>query len=149
TAASAGALLLSNSRLSPVLGAGSRLAAKRVVVVGAGFAGLAAAYELKHAGYDVSLIEARDRVSGRVLSFSDLIKDKNMEGGAELIGSNHPTWAAYKEKFALEYIDVTEDKDAESPIVLDGKKLEREECDKLWEEMDPALRKMNADAEKV
>jgi monoamine oxidase len=38
----------------------------RVVVVGAGFCGLSAAAELKHAGMDVSVLEARDRVGGRV-----------------------------------------------------------------------------------
>jgi monoamine oxidase len=149
TAAAAGSLLLSNNVYARILGPGSRLGQKRVVVVGAGFAGLAAAYELKHGGFDVSVIEARDRVSGRVLSFSDLVKDKVMEGGGELIGSNHPTWVAYKEKFGLDFLDVTEEESAETPIVLDGKKLSREESDKLWEEMEPALRKMNADAEKV
>lgn len=149
TLAAGAASLLSNSTYARVLSAGSRLGQKRVVVVGAGFSGLAIAYELKHAGYDVSVIEARDRVSGRVLSFGDLVPGKNMEGGAELIGSNHPTWVAYKEKFKLEWLDVTEEEDAEAPIVLDGKKLSREESDKLWEEMEPAIRKMNADAEKV
>ena len=37
---------------------------KSVIVIGAGFAGLAAAYELKSAGYYVTVLEARDRVSG-------------------------------------------------------------------------------------
>lgn len=149
TAASAAGLLLSNATYARILGAGSQAGKKRVVIVGAGFSGLAAGYELKHAGYDVSIIEARERVSGRVLSFTDLVKDKVMEGGAELIGSNHPTWVAYKEKFHLEWLDVTEEEDAEVPIVLDGKKLDRDECDRLWEDMEPTLRRMNEDAEKV
>src|SRR5687768_1661615 len=64
----------------------------RVVVIGAGFSGLAAAYELTRAGYDVTVLEARNRVGGRVISFADLVKGKHVEGGAELIGSNHPAW---------------------------------------------------------
>src|SRR5258707_12452292 len=37
----------------------------RVVVLGAGVGGLSAAYELGKAGYDVTVLEARDRVGGR------------------------------------------------------------------------------------
>lgn len=40
----------------------------RVVVVGAGAAGLAAAMTLRDAGVDVLCLEARDRVGGRLLS---------------------------------------------------------------------------------
>ena len=39
---------------------------KSVVVLGAGIAGLVAAYELRKAGYKVTVLEARDRVGGRV-----------------------------------------------------------------------------------
>ena len=73
----------------------------RVVVIGAGFSGLAAAYELSRAGYVVTVVEARNRVGGRVISFSDLVPGKNVEGGGELIGSNHPTWVAYAKQFRL------------------------------------------------
>src|SRR5690242_11124426 len=38
---------------------------RSVVVLGAGIAGLVAAYELRRAGYDVTLLEARDRIGGR------------------------------------------------------------------------------------
>src|SRR6266480_1305026 len=88
----------------------------RVAVIGAGFSGLACAYELMSAGYDVTVIESRDRVGGRVLSFNDLVPNKNVEGGGELIGSNHPHWIAYKEKFGLDFLDVTEGPEgSESP----------------------------------
>jgi len=39
---------------------------RSVVVLGAGIAGLVAAYELGRAGYKVTVLEARDRVGGRV-----------------------------------------------------------------------------------
>jgi phytoene dehydrogenase-like protein len=40
----------------------------RTIVVGAGFAGLAAADRLAERGADVLVLEARDRVGGRVWS---------------------------------------------------------------------------------
>ena len=37
----------------------------KIVILGAGIAGLTAAYELHKAGYDITILEARDRVGGR------------------------------------------------------------------------------------
>ena len=39
---------------------------RSVVILGAGIAGLVAAYELQRAGYRITVLEARDRVGGRV-----------------------------------------------------------------------------------
>jgi monoamine oxidase len=38
---------------------------RRVVILGAGIAGLVSAYELRRAGWNVTVIEARDRIGGR------------------------------------------------------------------------------------
>src|SRR6187549_2712914 len=120
----------------------------RVIVVGGGFSGLAAAYELSKAGYDVTVAEARNRVGGRVLSFSDLVAGKNVEGGGELIGSNHPAWVGYAKQFNLKFLDVTEE-DLEAPIILGGKRLTSDESDALWEEMEKAFNTITVDAAKV
>lgn len=146
-AASAGLLL--SGPVGKLLAQTPKPGARRVVVVGGGFAGLACAYELRSAGCDVTVVEARNRVGGRVLSFGDFIPGRNMEGGAELIGSNHPTWVAYAEKFKLEFLDVVEDDALEAPIILNGKQLAGEEVEKLWEELDKAVSEMNGDAAKV
>jgi monoamine oxidase len=55
-----------------------------VVVVGAGFAGLAAALDLHDAGLSVTVLEARERVGGRVLSV-ELENGEIAELGAEWI----------------------------------------------------------------
>jgi monoamine oxidase len=143
-AATAGVLL------SQQFGGGASAQGKpgRVVIIGAGFSGLTAAYELSRAGYVVTVVEARNRVGGRVLSFSDLVPGKNVEGGGELIGSNHPTWVTYAKQFKLEFLDVTEE-DAEAPIMLGGKRLSSDDSDALWEELEKASNLMNADASRV
>jgi monoamine oxidase len=60
------------------------LPARRVVVVGAGFAGLAAAEALRDRGADVLVFEARDRVGGRVHS-RRLDNGALVELGAEFV----------------------------------------------------------------
>jgi monoamine oxidase len=63
---------------------GRTIACMRVVVMGAGFAGLAAALELAEAGTEVVVLEARDRVGGRVWS-RELSNGAVVEMGAEFI----------------------------------------------------------------
>jgi monoamine oxidase len=60
------------------------LPVRRVVVVGAGFAGLAAADALAGRGFEVAVFEARDRVGGRVLSHQ-LDNGAVVELGAEFV----------------------------------------------------------------
>jgi monoamine oxidase len=121
---------------------------RRVIVVGGGFAGLAAAYELVAAGYKVHVYEARNRLGGRVLSMPDVVSGKVVEGGGEFIGANHPTWAAYKKLFGFDYAPVTEDKKF-PPIIIGGKKLDERQAKALTEEMEAALSSMNAAAAKI
>ena len=51
------------------VGATTRRCLGRIVVVGAGIAGLAAARQLERFGYSVTVLEARDRVGGRVKTY--------------------------------------------------------------------------------
>lgn len=140
SAAGAAALLLSNCGAS--LPAGQRTG-RRVVVVGGGFAGLTAAHELVAAGYAVTLLEVRNRTGGRVLSFRDFIAGRNVEGGGELIGSNHPHWLALAQRFGLEFLEIAEPEEVEFPIVLLGERLDQAASDALYEEMDAAFSALN------
>lgn len=61
----------------------------RIVVVGAGLAGLTAAYRLKQAGYDATVYEAADRIGGRCWSNRSWRGDQVSEHGGELIDTGH------------------------------------------------------------
>ncbi len=64
--------------------------ARRVVILGSGLAGLIAATDLRSAGWDVVVLEARDRVGGRVLTArSDFTDAQVAEVGPEFIDDAH------------------------------------------------------------
>lgn len=58
-------LVATTAAAAPVALAPNSAGGARVVILGAGMAGLAAAYELRKAGYRCTVLEARDRVGGR------------------------------------------------------------------------------------
>lgn len=75
----------------------------RVVVIGAGFAGLACADRLVGLGHDVTVLEARDRVGGRVWS-QELIAgqpDTVIERGAEFVLSGYDVMHDMARRFDL------------------------------------------------
>jgi monoamine oxidase len=120
---------------------------RRLLVVGAGFAGLASAYEAQSVGYSVTVLEGQNKLGGRVWSLSDVVPGKVVEGGGELIGLNHPTWLAYKDRFKLNLLKVTDSDD--SPIVLRGHVLSHEEEKQLAKEMPVVLDQLNTLAKPV
>jgi len=75
---------------------------KECVVIGAGLAGLAAAYYLSNRHCKVTLLEARDRLGGRVLThhFCEA-PELNCELGGEWIGQNHTLMQELCEELGL------------------------------------------------
>jgi monoamine oxidase len=73
-----------------------------VIVIGAGFSGLAAANYLKKKKLKVTVLEARARIGGRVHSFN--IPDENLviELGAEWVGKSHERIIEMCDEYKLE-----------------------------------------------
>ncbi|MGE4069817.1 MAG: flavin monoamine oxidase family protein [Lysobacterales bacterium] len=89
-AASAGALLKPAGKTGTVL------------VLGAGLSGLAAAFELRAAGHDVTVLDARTRPGGRVLTLRAPFADGlHAEAGGMAINAHYHHFHRYREHFGL------------------------------------------------
>jgi monoamine oxidase len=76
---------------------------KRVVILGAGLAGLAAGWELKRAGHDVTILEAQLHPGGRVHTIREgLSDDLYAEAGAGRIPITHSITREWVSHFGLE-----------------------------------------------
>ncbi|MCG5218682.1 flavin monoamine oxidase family protein [Streptosporangium sp. KLBMP 9127] len=74
---------------------------KRVLVIGAGMAGLVAAYELMRQGHEPIVLEAQQRVGGRVLTLRGFAPGLYAEAGAMRIPRVHDLTLAYCARFGL------------------------------------------------
>ena len=76
--------------------------AKKVVILGAGMAGLVAGYELIALGHDVTILEARMRPGGRVHTLREPFSDGlYAEAGAARIPDEHDLTLKYVKLFNL------------------------------------------------
>ena len=76
-------------------------APRRVVVLGAGLAGLSAAYELGAAGHEVTVLEAQARAGGRVLTLRGFDGGMYADAGAARIPDDHEWTLRYVRAFGL------------------------------------------------
>jgi monoamine oxidase len=80
----AGGLMIPSSSFANFILSGK----KKVIVIGAGFSGLAAANKLNQRNFDVTVLESQNRIGGRV--FSHQMNDNLVvELGAEWVGNSH------------------------------------------------------------
>src|SRR5215210_3457735 len=79
----------------------------RVAIVGMGLAGLIAAYELERDDFEVVLLEARDRIGGRVrTAHRPFYRDQTAELGGEFIDRNHRVLLRYIRRLGLDLVDL-------------------------------------------
>lgn len=73
-----------------------------ILIIGAGIAGLTAAYELRRRGREVHVVEARARIGGRVHTVRNGFQhDQTAEAGGELIESDHEAVRTLARTFRL------------------------------------------------
>lgn len=97
----------------------------RVVVVGAGMAGLVAASELRRAGHDPLVLEAQPRVGGRILTLREpFAPGLWAEAGAMRIPRAHALTMALVERFGLATRPFTMD-NPDAFCVFGGRRIRR------------------------
>jgi monoamine oxidase len=77
-------------------------ARKRVIVLGGGIAGLVAAFELQREGHEPLVLEAQNRVGGRIYTLRTFAPGLYAEAGAMRIPQTHDLTLAYCRLFGLE-----------------------------------------------
>jgi len=115
----------------------------KLLVIGAGLSGLVSAREVQRAGHDVVVIEARDRVGGRVFTVMDGLRDgQYADVGAEMIYHGQANIAKL---CADQGLDLTTEFSlgTDSPdIIFHGRRLSDDASRELAEELRQAVRRV-------
>ena len=96
----------------------------KVIVVGAGFCGLAAATELEAAGIDVTVLEARDRVGGRVEARPNGLAE-TVDTGGQFICDDMPDVMALARKHGKTLVESNFDGDYVAQPVMSADEAQR------------------------
>ncbi len=107
-----GKLVASAVVLNPVqkLLSASNKSKPKIVIIGAGIAGLNALHSFKKKGYDATIYESSNRIGGRMFTVQNAMGDGTWtEFGGEFIDSNHKEMFSLAKEFDLEILDMFKD----------------------------------------
>lgn len=119
----------------------------KVAIIGAGIAGLNAAYQLKKAGIQATLYEGSHRLGGRILThYNDALQmGIHPEFGGDFIDSNHEDMLNLAKEFDLELIDMYVESKAANlrheTFFFDGRHISEAEIIKEFKNIVPKLSK--------
>ncbi len=98
----------------------------KVIIIGAGFAGLAAALQLHKKNIEFVILEARNRIGGRVFSHTiDRAENLVIELGAEWVGNSHARVRELCDEFSLEL----QNNQFDTHLIYQGKYYKKNEWD--------------------
>jgi monoamine oxidase len=120
-----------------------------ILVVGAGIAGLTAAYRLKQAGVRVDIIEARNRVGGRIRSLPRAAGTKiTVDLGGEFIDTAHTCLRGLAEELGFKIVDLLA---AERGLIQDTYFFEgrRVPIEEIIQDFAPVAQQIDTDLEAI
>jgi monoamine oxidase len=121
---------------------GRRASDPQVVIVGAGLAGLTAAWRLRQAGVDALVVEAQDRVGGRCFSLrGHFAHGQVAELGGELIDSGHTHVRELAEELRIPLDDLAADEPSLDHEVwfFDGRRYSEREVVEAFRPVAPRI----------
>ena len=140
-----GAGVLAAATLLPGCSSGSDAPKERIVVVGAGMAGLAAARRLDDAGMDITVLEARDRIGGRMWTDTSLGVPIDL-GAAWIHGIENNPLTELADQVGARRVET----DFDRPVLFrDGRDVSAEDVQttlKRWQEIAGELVTLGGDA---
>ena len=123
----------------------------RIVVVGAGLAGLNAAYQLRKRGLHATIYEGRSRIGGRVLSVTGAVGPGLVDDlGGSFINTDHADLLRLIKEFGLELFDRAADARRrglpETAYIFDGRLIPERE---LAHALRPLAARITRDADLI
>lgn len=123
---------------------------KKVIVVGGGFAGCYTGWLLNRAGFRVKILEATDKVGGRVQSVYKP-KGRVIEAGAEFINGFDKHWIFLARKFGLSLNEIITDEQfanmgLDNTMILDDIIIPKEDMAELESNVNKVLMKISEHA---
>ena len=121
--------------------------APRIVIVGAGLAGLTCAYRLHQAGIASTVYEASDRVGGRTWTLRDFFADGQIaEHGAEFISLGQVAVQKLAREFGLRLVNVNRHESGHDVLFVDGEAYPKREAVADYAKIYPVVHQALRDA---
>lgn len=125
----------------------SKSSRRNIAIIGAGIAGLTAAYQLKKLGINANVYEATGRAGGRILTVENAVLDgAYVDFGAEFIDSIHKDLLSLAKELKVDLLDLHADTLISKAYFFEGKRMEEKD---IVEALQPFAERLTKDIDSI